>query len=63
MIKMMFPGKCGDYIRDFHSTRYRRLHRMRMVSIGMGGAPHITPWDACDTRQPNEGMVGHRIRW
>jgi hypothetical protein len=36
---------------------------MRRVRVGMAGAPHITPWDACDTRQPNEGMVGHRISW
>jgi hypothetical protein len=33
---------------------------MRIVSLGMAGAPHITPADAGETRQSNEGMVGQR---
>jgi hypothetical protein len=59
---MMLPGKSGDDIRDFHSTRYRRLHRMGMIRVGTAGTPHIKPWDACDTRQPGDGMGGPHDR-
>jgi hypothetical protein len=33
-----------------------------MVRVGMDGALHITPWEAGETRQPDEGMGAQHDR-